>query len=43
MVAVAPKDYVGAIAAMLTLPAESNYRSDSKTFGEYESFTYRIM
>lgn len=34
------KDYVAAIAAVLQLPAEAIYWTNSKTFGKYESFTH---
>lgn len=38
-VAVAQMDYAAYMAAVLCLPAEAIYRSDSKMFDKYESFT----
>ena len=39
-VRVAPEEYT---AAMLQLPAEAIYWTDSKTFGKYESFSHPNM
>lgn len=37
----APKDYSATTAAVLRLPAEVIYGTDSKTSGKYESFTHQ--
>lgn len=41
MVAVAPKNYIAATAALSWLPAEVFHRNYSTTFGKFESFAHQ--